>query len=430
MTTTDHGPAMSEDKQSVVFNSPAKRIPRGALIASAVTGRPIPRRHIAHVSAMLGEQHSVNAFRDPLDFAAAEKITRSTVEKKANAAVTERVRVELEPIVTRVRTLVQERNTYQRERDRLDHDPLVGPHGESLNQVEARRRHDELAGRIQSDSDSESTVHRRFDPRSRTLVSRLVWLDLPIFVYFMMGALNIGITTFFYDVGGWIRMVFAVAFGLFGTLAAARGLKILGARHRGFKNRHDQWSAPKGGRTQLVLELGFVAAMIGGIAVLMAYRVSTDVLESEQPLVLALVVGVVLAIASALLNYVVYLSEFRDGSTTTEQVDALASSLDRIKRDQQHNDGLINITDEEIDKQITLGYRTGEWIRSEALAAVTGSRADTAIRYARSIHQGVGHSDRLPIPELDFSTLAVALHHLSTLEAAHLVNMHPTRQES
>ncbi|MGN2642506.1 hypothetical protein ACTD5D_41295 [Nocardia takedensis] len=378
---------------------------------------------------MIDEQNRICEPREPLVLSEAEKNTLSPTERKANQQIIDDVDAKLEPIVDRVRTHLQERNTWSLEKSRLNHDPLLGPHGESLTIGQARARHDALVQTIGHEADQGATRNRRFDPKLRALVSKLVWLDLPIFVYFMMGAFNISVATFYLTVGGWMRMLFAVVFGLFGTVAAARGLKILGVRHRGFKNEYDQWFAPRQGRAQLIFELAFVALTILGIATLMVYRVFSDINEAGMGTGLALVVGLVLGIASALLNYIVYVSEFRDGSTLTEQLDILAAGLDGLTRAQQGMESKINVLDEEIDKLITRGYRIGDGIRSQALNTLLGSAALVAIRYARSVHQGAGFTGQLPESPLDFSPLTVALHHLNTLEAKFLADTHAVAEQ-
>lgn len=117
------------------------------------------------------------------------------------------------------RDKVEEFNTLMRDEERLSGEPLVGPHGESVSTFMAQQRHDELDDTIAEASRSGVTKHRRIPPRQRKIVERLVWLDLPLFIYFMVSSLNVSVTTFWQTPGGWIRMIFATVFGLFATIA-------------------------------------------------------------------------------------------------------------------------------------------------------------------------------------------------------------------
>jgi chaperonin cofactor prefoldin len=391
---------------------PAK-IPAGTLVWSVLTGRPIPRSEIPNAISMVAEQNRIGHMRDPREVTSAETTTRAPQISKTNKQILEQTESKLEPLVDNVRTALQERNTWALEIERLANDPVQGPHGETLTLSEATTKHNELSTTVQTDTENAITKHRRFDPRMRRLLKRLVWLDIPLFTYFLAGALNISVLTFWETPGGNIRMMFAVILAIFGTVAVALGLSALGTSHRSSKNDHEGWAMHQEAKRHMTLELGLAAGIVIGIAALMSFRAGSDVLHSGNGLALALVVGFVLGLASALLNYAVYLAEFRDGSTTTEQLDKVAVGIDNIRRAQQGMSGKVNILDEEIEKLIAKGYRVGETIRAAAHAKTQASKSDRAIRYARSVHQGAGHADLLPEAELDYAPLETALRHLS-----------------
>lgn len=243
-------------------------------------------------------------------------------------------------------------------------------------------------------------------------------MDFPLFVYFMASSLNVSITSFYQSPGGIIRMIFAAVFGLFATIAIARGLKFLGANHRAYKDDDGQWAGPPQMRPERLLVFGSIA----GVAVLMGYRIGGGVLESGMGIALAVVVAAVLATASGLLNWVVYAAEYKDGSADTERLDAYAAGLERIARSQQALRAMIVILDEEIAKLILEGFRIGGLIRTTNTSAANDSHQDAATRYARSVHQGTGHTGDLPAHQLDWSPLDTALGHLNTLEAQFLAN--------
>lgn len=401
------------------------RIPRWDRIKSWATNKPCPRRMLAEATAMVAEQNRIGHTRSAAALSAVERNVRQRMTSRVNKSIAEDTNANLEPVVSSVREKVQERNTLVRDEARLAGEPVVGPHGESLSTTVAQTRHDDLDSTIAADSERGVTKHRRITPRQRTFVERLVWLDLPLFVYFMASSLNVSVTTFWQSAGGWIRMTFATVFGLFATIAVARGLKFLGTTHRAYKDEHGQWAGPR----QMLGERLLVFAIIGGVATLMGFRIGTDIVSADMGLVLAVVVAAVLATASGLLNWVVYAAEFKDGSSATERLDAYATGLERIVKSQQALRALIIILDEEIEKLILEGFRVGGIIRSQNLSAAAESAEDAGIRYARSVHQGAGHTGELPHAQLDWAPLETALSHLSTLEAEFLAGHAPGQQE-
>lgn len=394
------------------------KIPLSDRFKSVLFNKPCPRRGVPYAVAMVAEQNRIGHTRPAMEFSAVECTLRNGMEADVNRQIVEDTKTELESTVATVRAKLQEHNTLVRDVERLAGEPIIGPHGETLDTTTAQRRHDDLDTSITADSEAGKTKNRRISPAQRKFVERLVWLDFPLFVYFMASSLNVSITSFYQSVGGVIRMIFAAVFGLFATIAIARGLKFLGANHRAYKDDDGQWAGPPQMRAERLMVFGILA----GVAALMGFRIGSDVLESGMGIALAVVVAVVLATASALLNWVVYAAEYKDGSTDTERLDAYAAGLERITRSQQALRALIVILDEEIAKLILEGFRIGGLIRTRNISAANDSWQDAATRYARSVHQGTGHTGDLPAHQLDWSPLDTALGHLNTLEAQFLAN--------
>lgn len=394
------------------------KIPWSDRVKSWLFNKPCPRRGLAHASAMVAEQNRIGHTRPAMEFSAVERTLRNSMEADVNKQIVADTKTDLEPTVGTVRAKLQEHNTLVRDVERLAGEPIVGPHGETLDTSTAQRRHDDLDTSITRASEAGKTKNRRISPAQRKFVERLVWLDFPLFVYFMASSLNVSITSFYQSPGGVIRMIFAAVFGLFATIAIARGLKFLGANHRAYKDDDGQWAGPPQMRPERLMVFG----ILGGVAALMGFRIGGDVLESGMGIALAVVVAVVLATASALLNWVVYAAEYKDGSADTERLDAYAAGLERITRSQQALRALIVILDEEIAKLILEGFRIGGLIRTTNTSAANDSHQDAATRYARSVHQGTGHTGDLPAHHLDWSPLDTALGHLNTLEAQFLAN--------
>lgn len=394
-------------------------IPFSDRFKSWITNKPCPRPMLSQATAMVSEQNRIGQTRPPDVFSAVERNVRTSMQSRVNTDIVADTRDRLEPIVAAVRDKIQERNTLARDENRLSGEPLIGPHGETLSVPAAQRSHDALTESIAESVASGHTRNRRIAPALRRFVERLVWLDLPLFVYFMASSLNVNVLTFFETAGGWIRMVFAIVVGLFATVAGARGLKFLGANHRAYKDDDGQWAGPP----QLRPERLAMYTLIIGIGGLMGYRIGSDVLASGMGHPLAFLVATVLGLASAVLNWSVYAAEYKDGSADTERLDAYAAGLERITRSQQAIRALIIILDEQIDKLILEGFRVGALLRTENSSAAFASPEDAAIRFARSVHQGAGYTGQLPTPELDWSPLDVALSHLSNLEAQFLAGL-------
>ncbi|OKH83324.1 hypothetical protein EB73_07105 [Mycobacterium sp. SWH-M3] len=407
--------AIAQPAGQTATTTPAT-IPFGDRFKSWLTEKPCPRAMLGQATAMVAEQNRIGQTRPPEEFSAVERNVRAGMQSRVNTQIADGTRSSLEPIVAAVRDKVQERNTLARDENRLADEPLIGPHGETLSIPAAQRSHDALVESIAESVAGGHTKNRRVAPAMRRFVEHLVWLDLPLFVYFMAGSLNVSVLNFFQTAGGWIRMVFAVVVGLFATIASARGLKFLGANHRAYKDDDGQWAGPP----QMRPERLSMYALIVGVGGLMGYRIGSDVLASGMGHPLALVVAAVLGLASAVLNWSVYAAEYKDGSADTEQLDAYAAGLERITRNQQALRALVIILDEEIDKLILEGFRIGGLLRTENSSAALASPEDAAIRYARSVHQGAGYTGQLPTPELDWSPLEIALSHLSNLEAQFL----------
>ena len=220
--------AIAQPAGQTATTTPAT-IPFGDRFKSWLTEKPCPRAMLGQATAMVAEQNRIGQTRPPEEFSAVERNVRAGMQSRVNTQIADGTRSSLEPIVAAVRDKVQERNTLARDENRLADEPLIGPHGETLSIPAAQRSHDALVESIAESVAGGHTKNRRVAPAMRRFVEHLVWLDLPLFVYFMAGSLNVSVLNFFQTAGGWIRMVFAVVVGLFATIASARGLKFLGA---------------------------------------------------------------------------------------------------------------------------------------------------------------------------------------------------------
>lgn len=185
------------------------KIPTSDHFKSVLFNKPCPRRGMAHASAMVAEQNRIGHTRPSMEFSAVERTLRNSMEADVNKQIVKDTKTDLEPTVATVRAKLQEHNTLVRDAERLAGEPIAGPHGETLDTTTAQQRHDDLDTSITRDSEAGKTKNRRISPTQRKFVERLVWLDFPLFVYFMASSFNVSITSFYQSPGGVIRMKLA-----------------------------------------------------------------------------------------------------------------------------------------------------------------------------------------------------------------------------
>lgn len=370
--------------------SPAYNPPQvsKADVWAAVRGRSLPRRKAAPIVwAMFREQLRIGKSRsaDRVSYLEAE-VTSEGIQ----AATTIR-----DEGVARLGTLIQRavqlRGTIavvEADMARLATRPITGVHDELLTATEGEHRQSAVDAQVRKETGTGSLKHRRV-PKAMRLAALLVpVIDLPVFTLFAGDMFNVA----------WDQVaagrsllpaITAVVFGLLATAGLALALHFVGFDLRGTKDAQGQPTVPKGRNGLLPRLLIVAAAVISiGASVVMGFRVIRESLAAEVGVPGAVILGLFFGCVVAVLNLVVAVTVFRDGSVLTDELSHLARQLRPVRKQRQRlerkRDEFVN----RIDLLIAEGQQARTLTVLKMARPIVG--ADQLRAIARSLHQGCG----------------------------------------
>lgn len=386
------------------------RVPRTHTLTSALGLGPMPFTKIVGSHALVGEATRIGAACHPSELTNAEDDLRRSAESKADERLQAAVAKKVEPLIGTIKGLHAEANFVLHQAEALAKRHYVGPHGQTLTTSQAEEEHGRLLSVVADDERVGSRKHHR---ARRGPLPVLLALDILIMTFLLMRYLNVDFLSFWATPGGLVKAAVAVVFGVLGTVGVVMVTKTFGRRHRPYRGAHGGWDFRAGARTMLVVELGVAIATVLALAGAMAWRFVLDGRGSD--LVLTVVMAALFALVTGSIAYLSYQSEFADGSTTTEAIDALAGQLHATSQTRQALAGRLEILVQQSDRLLAQLRRDIETIRITAERSVRESSHDRAIRYARSIHQRAGHGGALPEPRLSLTSLELALEQAARL---------------
>lgn len=384
-------------------------IPAGHTVTSAIGMGPIPFTKIVSTHAMVTLDRDNPAPAGTLTHT--ETSVRAAAEKKAQHGLDRTVTRHIEPMIATIKDLHAQINLLDRLHSGLKQAPLTGPDGEVLDIDDARHAHTMDCQSLEEANRSGSHRHHQHR-RHPWRETGLLLLDYPVFLYAMMGLLNVSILRAFSfaDTESVIRLGIAATFALMGTLLLAVTMRFMGRRHRDFKT--DTGTLPTTRGTGMRIEVIGTAAVAVAAATVMATRVLLEGLHADGNLALSLVLAVFFALLVLASCYLNYRAQFDNGSPLTDRINHESAVLRHRHRLIDDNRTSRQLTVEAAGKDTAALHRAITEARSKATKEVTTSRADKAIALARSY---TSTTDPIPAPGLDFARLDQAAEQASQL---------------
>ncbi|MGK8508222.1 hypothetical protein ACRS5S_09205 [Nocardia asiatica] len=374
---------------------------------TAVRGRSLARRKAAPIVwALVREQLRVNKSRsaDRLSYGEAE-VTSEGIQaatKIRDEAVAQLGKLTQQAVQLRGNICLVEADMA-----RLATRPITGVHDELLTATEGEQRQSAVDAQVRKETGTGSLKHRRV-PKAMRLAALLVPIvDLPVFTLFAGDMLNVAWDQVA-DGRSLLPAITALVFGLLATAGVALGLHMVGFDLRGTKDAQGQPTVPKG-RGGLLPRLLIVAAgaISIGASVVMGFRVIRESLAAEVGVPGAVILGLFFACVVAVLNLVVAVAVFRDGSVLTDELSHLTRQLRPVRKQRQRlerkRDELVN----RIDLLIAKGQQVRTLTVLKMARPIAG--ADQLRVIARSLHQGCGWGvEFLPVGRDSFGLFAPA----------------------
>ncbi|MBF6298973.1 hypothetical protein IU459_15680 [Nocardia amamiensis] len=290
---------------------------------------------------------------------------------------------------------------------RLATRPIVGAHDELLTATEGEQRQSAVDAQIRKETGTGSLKHRRV-PKAIRLAALLVpVVDLPVFTLFAGDMFNVAWDQVA-EGRALLPAITSVVFGLLATAGLALALHVVGFDLRGTKDAQGQPNIPKG-RPGMVSRLLIAGVASLGIltAVVMGFRVIRESLAAEVGVPGAVILGLFFACVVAVLNLVVAVTVFRDGSVLTDELSHLRRQLRPVRKQRQR----LERKRDELANRIDLLIAKGQQVRTLTVLKMARpiAGADQLRAIARSLHQGCGWGvEFLPVGRDSFGLFAPA----------------------
>lgn len=379
-------------------------IPVKDKIVSALGLGTIPPGQVFAADAIVQESNRLDALPADGELTLTEQAVRAKVMRRAERGLEKAVQGPFEQQIEGIKGDFAQINLVTELIDETGRLPLLGPNGELLTQEETRDAHDTQRDQVTGATGGGSQEHliRRRGGKWKEIGMLLI--DFPVFLLAMMGVLNVSprrVSTG--DGASLLLFGTAAVFALLGTLLYAVLMRTMGHRHRRFKNRDSAITATDPAvRRRLLIEQAATVSIAVAASLVMGIRIYIEGLEADAHLALVVVLAVLFAILIGVSGYINYMSEYENGSETTDRVQHLAAQLAGIEaalhtlRKQQA--GLI----EKVGIKLAALARAIDNAEERAVRTVTGSRADKAIAVARSYY---GSRTPVPAPTFDHTTV-------------------------
>lgn len=402
---TDAVTAQLEPKPFEVARNGNKmnKVPWGDVALSLFGFGPIPTSKVVKTVTMVGESNRLTEPDGTLT--PAEEVTRSRPISKAQKYLEKVCDGEAKKLIHGIKALFSRINVVEDTIAQVIVDPVVGPNGEKLSTDEAHDHHDTLRDQVTFETQSGSKKHLIRRRRTKAMEVLSIVLDFPVFLIAMFALFNVDVRRMFLDFGSIVMAVTALVFALMATLMYAFLMRFFGRRHRQFKNAEGGVDRAKDSRFSLVMfERGFAVAIAVAAATLMAVRLWEEGASAGAPVVMTVVIAFFFAAVLGFSGYMNYMSEFEDGSDTTDRIQHLAAVL--IGRDatlsalEREKSVLI----EEAGLRIAALNRLISHAQEHAQKMIVGSKSDKAIHMSRSYSR-----NELPLPEVDLTNKTVEM---------------------
>jgi hypothetical protein len=368
-------------------------VPKRDIVMSLMTGRPIARKHLPRLLALVEEQRRIGTQREPDTLSQMEALVMSMGMLAAEEA-RERGAEQLGALVDQAAAINAEMTTARQELDHLDSTPVCAKDDAVVTAAEANARMEQVSAQVTAERDNGSVKHRRVPHLMHWLVRLMVLLDFPVLLYFVMQIFNVDLTGLARgDGSAWsqslVPLVTSVVFALLGTGAVAAGLHFFGRDLKGYKDADGHIRLPAG-KSRLVPVIYVVLALTiaAGAGVVMAYRIISDSLNAGGNAGGAAILGVFFAVIVVVLNVVVFSTVFRDGSLATDEIVHLAAQLAPVEQRRIELQRRI----EGLAPQLEQIRLKAERVYTDTLAKMGApiKGADQLKMLARSYHQGCG----------------------------------------
>ncbi|MGY1875671.1 hypothetical protein [Nocardia gipuzkoensis] len=290
---------------------------------------------------------------------------------------------------------------------RLGSRPISGVHDELLTATEGEQRQSAVDAQVRKETGTGSLKHRRV-PKVMRLAALLVpVIDLPVFTLFAGDMFNVAWDQVA-EGRSLLPAITSVVFGLLATAGLALALHFVGFDLRGTKDAQGQPTVVKG-RGGLVPRLLIASAAVIsiGASVVMGFRVIRESLAAEVGVPGAVILGLFFACVVAVLNLVVAVTVFRDGSVLTDELSHLTRQLRPVRKQRQR----LERKRDELANRIDLLIAKGQQLRTLTVLKMARpiAGADQLRAIARSLHQGCGWGvEFLPAQRDSFGLFAPA----------------------
>ncbi|MEU3476521.1 hypothetical protein [Rhodococcus sp. NPDC006774] len=387
--------------------APAK-IPTSEKVTSCLGGGPIPLRQLVGTGAIVREYSRLPEPPVGEDLTLMESKIRSVPITKAEDSLEKASRGPIAGSISLIKRIFAGINQIDRNIELRSERVIVGPNHERLTPDQAQAKHDELRGVIDGAHRNGATGHYRDRDRNTRTEKLFLAIDFPIFLFLTMGLLNANLVLALTgDVGQIIKMAVAAVFAVLGTLAFTWITRLTGRRHRRFKTIDA--TIDRNGATfkRILAERIGLGALVSIAAIVMMLRIIHDGNDAGAPIYVMIPLAIFFALVIGGSGYANYMSEYENGSETTEQLDAVTAQLTRRSADIENSRAeRAELVEQAGLKLADLGRQITD-ATEHARLVVTRSSADKAITIARSY---VGRQDPLPAPtfRVDSFDLAVA----------------------
>ncbi|MGV9680685.1 hypothetical protein ACWDSJ_35905 [Nocardia sp. NPDC003482] len=382
---------------------------------SLLLGSPIPRRWALIIESLVREQRRIGRVRPPDKLSYEEGLVVSR-GKAAGEAKRDQAARKLAELVAQADVIRMKLLNLTREAARLDDQLVTGVRGELVKARDAMERVKFLTATVTDAANAGQLKHRRVSPRLRRLIPYATVLDFPVLLWFVGSVFNVDWSNLT-GAQGFIPLLTSIVFAFLATAVVALGLGFMGDELKGYKDDEGHIRLPRGRARVLPLTyVAFSIAVAVGAGVTMAYRIVADASQSGGSWMAASILCLFFAVIVMLLNLVVWSVHFRDGSTTTDELDHLAAQLVPIERRrvglQREHDDLTG----RLEALKCEGKTIADSVHDTINDSVVG--AHQVVMLARSYHQGCGWSVDLLTPARNCNGLIAPLVviDLSTIE--------------
>lgn len=352
------------------------RIPIGATLTSLIGMGPIPLTQVINAHALVAEANSDP--RDKEELTQMETVVRSRATRRAQRRLDKFVTRTIEPLIRTIKAEHAEINLIDQVLEQLPDASMMGPTGEQLAPAEASHTHNMLRERIAAETCDGSKKHLisgRHPVRDIVLLA----LDFPVFLFAMLGLLNVKLISVGHDFPATLKAGIATLFAILGTVLLAVVMRRMGRRHRTYKGGTGGIDA-SGKTITLIGELVGVIAIITIAATVMASRVYIEGLGARAHPLLIAALASLFAILIGFSAYINYRSEFDNGSPETDRVQHLSLQI-RARENQIH--GHQNARKLKVEQA---GVNTAKLNRAITTAHSTAAKTVISATSDRAIH--------------------------------------------